>query len=77
MEKSTRSTRQSLSKSPYKGHPNGQAVASQKGVFNVLKATWYEVLWNYLMDYWIFFLIAFAVAAIIVIVAIRWSRRKK
>ncbi len=58
-------------------YKNGQAVASQKGVFNVLKATWYEVLLNYLMDYWIFVLIVLAVIAVIVIVAVRLSKRRK
>lgn len=33
-------------------YKNGQPVASQKTVFNVLKATWYDKLKNYLSDEW-------------------------
>jgi hypothetical protein len=57
-------------------YKNGQVVASQKTVFNVLKATWYQKTWNYVVDEWVYALIAFALLLIVIAVAIWRSKRK-
>lgn len=57
-------------------YKNGQVVASQKAIFNVLKATWYQELWNWFLDDWIYVLIAAILILIIIAVAVWRSKRK-
>jgi hypothetical protein len=57
-------------------YKHGQVVASQKTVFNVLKATWYQKIWNYIVDEWVYVLIGVLLLVIIIAVAIWRSRRK-
>ncbi len=56
-------------------YKNGQIVASQKLVFNVLKATWYEKLFNYMSDNWIYLLIGVIVIVIMVFIAV-WRKKR-
>jgi hypothetical protein len=57
-------------------YKNGQVVASQKTVFNVLKATWYQKAWNYLADKCIYILIGFILLLVIIALAI-WRIKRK
>ncbi|HEY5221126.1 MAG TPA: hypothetical protein VIJ29_03215 [Candidatus Paceibacterota bacterium] len=57
-------------------YKNGQVVASQKAIFNVLKATWYQEAWNYIMDEWVYFLIGLVLVLIVIALAIWRSKRK-
>jgi len=57
-------------------YKDGQVVASQKTVFNVLKATWYQKALNYIADEWMYILIGVILLAIIVAVMFRLARRK-
>jgi hypothetical protein len=56
-------------------YKNGQVVASQKAVFNVLKGTWYQEAWNYIMDNWIYFLIGIILLFVVIALAIWRSKR--
>jgi hypothetical protein len=56
-------------------YKNGQVVASQKTVFNVLKATWYNKLFNYIADEWMYFLIGVILLLIIIVVAL-WRKKR-
>lgn len=57
-------------------YKNGQVVASQKTVFNVLKATWYEKAWNYILNEWIYLLAGF-IALVLIIAFTIWRSKKK
>jgi len=57
-------------------YKNGQVVASQKTVFNVLKATWYNELGNYLADEWIYVLIIAVLLVLVIALAVWRSRRR-
>lgn len=57
-------------------YKNGQVVASQKAVFNVLSAAWYQRAWNYIVDDWVYVLLALIIVAIIVGAAILRSKRR-
>jgi hypothetical protein len=58
-------------------YKNGQVVASQKTVFNVLKATWYNKTLNYLADEWPYALAIVLLLVLIVVFATWRSRRKR
>jgi hypothetical protein len=54
-------------------YKNGSVVASQKTVFNVLKATWYQVALNYIADNWI----DFAIGGVLLLIIIGLGLRRK
>lgn len=57
-------------------YKNGQVVASQKAVFNVLKATWYQIAEGYFMSHWPYFVGGLVLLIILLLVALWRSRRK-
>jgi hypothetical protein len=57
-------------------YKDGQVVASQKTVFNVLKATWYNKVLNYLADEWIYALIIAVLLVLVIALAVWRSRRR-
>jgi hypothetical protein len=57
-------------------YKNGQVVASQKTVFNVLKATWYQKALNYIADEWVYILIGFILLMIVLALAL-WRNKRK
>lgn len=57
-------------------YKNGQVVASQKTVFNVLKATWFNEVLNYITDNWTYVLIGIIILVIILLLAFWRSKRR-
>lgn len=56
-------------------YKNGQVVASQKTVFNVLRATWQDKVWRFVAQEWVYLLIA--LLAVIAVVAYFVGRKRR